>query len=71
MFCSEHTDPSTLLLLTAEWAAGVSPVHAVASPDAALLAAAAVTADGPSRHLGRPGEQSELESLLATLLCSY
>ncbi|KAK9808188.1 hypothetical protein WJX73_006553 [Symbiochloris irregularis] len=51
--------------------------HVVGSPDAALLAAAAIADGSPppghpsSRLLTRPGEQSELESLLATLLCSY
>lgn len=46
------------------------PGQAMAVPEAALLAAAAITGDMPARHAGQaPSERSELESLMATLLC--
>lgn len=60
-----HATPKLSLACT-----GTVPGQAMAVPEAALLAAAAITGDMPARHAGQaPSERSELESLMATLLC--
>lgn len=66
-----HTGTTVPKLHSGEPCAGTTGSYALASPEAALFAAAAVTGDGPVSysHLGRAAEQSELESLMASLLC--